>query len=87
MFDPNHFGKGFHLPISISSIENDGPGACKHRVVTVDMDGETIVLHTDTEEIASMGGDDYKLLLAKCLLRRASERGVELDNMSGGGMF
>ena len=39
------------------------------------------------EEIAAMGGPDYKLMLAHCLIRRAYENGIPLDNMNGGGLF
>jgi hypothetical protein len=69
--------------ICVTSIRKSGAG-CDHRIVTVDLDGESIELHTGEGELDSMAwGDEEKRQFLLLSAKRARVLGLALDDAVG----
>jgi hypothetical protein len=73
------------MPASVTSVSS--PTGCGHRTVSVDLDGETIVVNLHTSEASTCGGSDYKERLVKSAITRQIAKGLTLDQLSGKGLF
>ena len=84
MFDPNHFGEGFHLPATITSVVSST--GCNHKTITVDLDGETITIAAEESTTMELC-PNYKEMLVRAALCRLKAKGNTLSALNGKGLF
>lgn len=86
MFDANHFsGEFFQMPLTVTSVTS--PNGCSHKTVTVDLDGETLVVETDDVSSTTLCAGDYKETLVRAAICRMRAKGFTLTQMAGKGLF
>ena len=71
------------MPATVTSIT--APTGCGHQQITVDLDGESIVVPIHSNDTLIM--TDHKEMLVKCAIQRKLAAGNTIASLNGKGIF